>query len=562
MSVDDPAGPGASLGNLPDADTEQRRGPRPVAHGSSVQTVFNDLDLDLAFTADGVDSDRDTSIYDAFLAYWREAVGDRDFEPYPVATLDPDRVEWLPPARDGREYVLELTSSRWKAGTGTGDDYRPYYDYHLRLRELDDDGETHKPPLACHLEIMPQYADLNYKDGNPLETPYGEGTRVVTWTTWAESGEEVETRTLDVLEAVLGADRDRLRLARNDDSRRIAKAEAHVRFSIDKKGAVVETLEQTKQLIAYGGETELESYQKRQQEGYLEARVDADRWHLLGFPETPYDMELKVYQAKQWAEKNRDEYAHHPKLEASFAGVRGNGALPHVDEWDDTLQTLREVVSTHLDWAAVGREDLVEDDYFDGPRVDEYQYAFPTNRREQLRLRYENVATDLYREATKANTRAVYDILRVLAEERGATYDTLEARTGLARSSVRRHVRRLDDRGVVDRVGNPVLVVFPNLEVLDEASEILRQVFAGDSIDDMNERAEERRERRERGDYDRTPDPAPDDRDDDASSSRADWRYFRDVPIEPHQLANALERDYLDDDEVRVRVDRWEWLTG
>jgi len=548
-------------GSLPDPELERRVAAKPAAHGSSVVNLFNDLDVDLDLDVTGTDAE--STAYDAMLNYWRDHVGDRDQEPHVAAELDADDYEWLPPARADRDWCLLLTSSRWKAGTGTGDDYSAFYEYHLKLREVDDDGEDYKPPLALHIEIMPNFADMVYKNGNALETPYGEGTRCICWTTWADSPDDIERRLLDALGATIGADRQALVDARNSESRRIAKAEAHHRIDIGWKRQVIETLEQSKQLIAYGGGSELEMHQQRQQEGFLAAVLDADRWHMLGFPHTEYDIELKVYQAPHWADKDPSEYAHHPKLEASFSGVNGNGSLPHVDEWDQVMQTLRQVVSSHLEWSGVDRSKLIADDYQPGPAAEEYDYKLPTSRREQLSARYEALATDIYREALKSNTDAVYDILRTVAVESGATYDVLEDRTGLARSTIRYHVKRLQETGVVDRIGSPVLVVFPSLEVLDDAAEILRKIYPEETVDDITDRAEERRDRRDQLDDD----PA-DDADDDETPGGQEtpddesntWEYFGDLSLTPDQLAKALNSEYVDHDHVRIRTDAYDWF--
>ena len=553
MSIDMPSTPDATIGTLPDPRLEDRLAPEPAAHGAAVQAVFNDTDRDLA-------------LYSAVHQLWYEVVGDRDQEPGIVAEIDHDDLPWLEAPTPGREWVVELTSSRWKAGTGTGDDYSAYYKYDLTLRERDEDGDLHKTGQACSLRVIPQFSDLNYKDGSSLTLQYGEGSLVRCSTTWADTADEVEGRMLDVLELVLDVDRGRLLEDRDDDSRRLTKAEAHHRFDIGWKRQVVETIDQTRELIAYGGMSEIEAHQLRQREGYLEALLDADRWHLLGFPRTNYDIELKCYQAAGWTEIPREDPAHHPKLEASFAGTDGDAALPHVDDWDEVMQTLREVVSSHFEWAGVGREELIADDYQPGPASPEYRYTHPSGRREQLRERYEAVGTEIHREALKANTQAVYDILRVVATESGASYDTLEERTGLARSTIRYHVSRLAEIGVCEKVSNPVLVVFPSLAVLDEAEEILRRIYPDDQVDDMMERAEERRERREERDDPSSVDDQEesDDQENDAGDGdrgrNSEWAYFEDLSLEPHQLANALDREYLDGDEVRVRTDRRDWV--
>ncbi|EMA59918.1 winged helix-turn-helix domain-containing protein [Halorubrum kocurii] len=558
MSIDMPSTPDATIGTLPDPRLEDRVGPEPAAHGAGVQAVFND-------------ESRDLPVYSAVHQLWYDVVGDRENEPGIAAVVDVDDLPWLEAPTPGREWVVKLSSSRWKAGTGTGDDYSAYYKYDLTFRERDEDGDLYKTGQACSLRVLPQFADLNYQDGSDLTLQYGEGSLVKCQTTWADSTEEVEGRMIDVLELVLDVDRGRLLADRDADSRRLTKVEAHHRFDIGWKRQVVETIDQTRELIAYGGMSEIDAHQKRQREGYLESLLDADRWHLLGYPRTSYDIELKCYQAAGWTEIPREDPAHHPKLEASFAGTDGDAALPHVDEWNEVLQTLREIVSSHLEWSGVGREELIADDYQPGPASPEYQYTHPGGRREQLRERYEAVGTEIHREALKANTQAVYDILRVVATESGASYDTLEERTGLARSTIRYHVSRLQETGVVEKVSNPVLVVFPSLAVLDEAEEILRRVYPDDQVDDMMDRAEERRERREArddpssvgGDQEETDDvdgAGDDDRAD--KDDRNTWRYFSETILEPHQLSNALEKGYLEPDHVRVRVDPYEWIDG
>ncbi|MCU4743388.1 winged helix-turn-helix domain-containing protein [Natronoglomus mannanivorans] len=527
-------------------DSESDTFPKPRAHGAAVMNHLADVQDPHADRS----ADRGT-LYDQSLSYWRESVGDRDLEPH-VAVEDFD-AEWLPSG----DYALVLTSSRWKAGTGRGDDYRAYYEQHLKLREWgpeDDDGERplRKPPLALHIEIMPQFRDMVYKSGDSLECPYGEGTRLLAWTTWAEDPFEIERRLYDALRAVYGAGTVDLD-DRVDDARRIPKAEAHIRFHIDKKNPLVETLDQSKQLIDWGGHSEIEAHQQRQKEGWLEALVESNRWHLLGFDPKRYSTEVKIYQANQWHKKPRGDPFHHPKLEASYAGV-DRGELPHVSEWDDVLDHLRSVVATHARWAGIGRSDLIADDFFDGPTSPPWEFERPTGRREMLRQRYEDLATDIYREALKESTTAVYDILRVIAEHDGATYDALEERTGLARSTIRYHVRRLAETGVVSREGNPVMVFFISRVVLERAREIVREVYPDDTPEQQNERLEERRERRE------SESDQSDDTDEESSESADEtetigFEYLERLSASVHDVAFLIDRDQLDDRDVRVRVD-------
>ena len=539
--------------------------PEPVEHGAAVQNVLNDL---APSREDERPGDRGT-LYDHAVTYWRDHVADHEHEPHLVE--DDFSAEWLPEGR----FALLLTSSRWKAGVKRSNGYRPFYEQHLKLREVvgeavDEDDATRnqevvdgllleKPPLALHVEVMPQYRDLVYKDGTTLECPYGEGTRLVAWTTWAESGQEVEERAYDALRAAYGSDAVR-ESDRNYDSRRVAKAEAHIRFALEKKNAVVETVEQSKNLIEWGGNAEIEAAQRRLQEGWLEARISCDRWDLLGF-DAPgnFNTELKVYQAGRWHKKPPSDPFRHPKLEASFDGVEA-GALPHIDEWETVLDYLKGVVATHSEWAGVGRADLVEDDFFAGPSAPRWGYLKPDGRRGMLQERYKNRATAVYREALKESTTAVYDLLRVIQREGGATYDHLVQETGLARSTVRYHVARLAQEGVLKRLGNPVLVVFVSRDLLDRAADVLQEVRPGDSPEDLEERADERRQRREENsDSDEHDDADGSDADDDGGAS---WAYLRDAPIGADGLLQRLYDERLGEDDVRVRVDALDGVPG
>lgn len=462
--------------------------PEPISHGVGVVETVDDLAFPDAPTG------QKGSLYDQALTYWRDNVGDPDREPHIAAwDFDPD---WLP---DERNFALRLTSSRWKAGQGEGDDYSAYYKYHLTLREVYRDGsggaELSKPPIALHIMIMPQYPGMVYKDGNPLELNYGSGTRIQIQTTFADSGVEIERRAHSAIVEAFGSDAFRLQNL-VEDSRRLMKLEAHSRFHRDAKNRVIDTIEDTKKLIAWGGNSQIEATQERQRAGWINCKLTSDRWDLLGFDDRAFSTELKVYEVEDAHQRDESDWMAHPKIEASFDGV-DRGALPHVSDFDDILQHLRTVVATHCHWADVGREDMISDPKFAGPDAPVWRYERPTGRRELLFQRYQDRATDVYREALKDATAAPYDILFTIASHKGANYDFLEERTGLARSTIRYHVGRLCEQGVLARSGNPVRVFFISQELLEEASKILDGVRADEDHRDMEQRAEKRRERRE-----------------------------------------------------------------
>jgi DNA-binding MarR family transcriptional regulator len=523
--------------------------PKPRAHGGAVTEVFADLAPSKRNAPRG---EKDT-LYDAALHLWVDEIGDPDLEPYPVVDgFDP---EWLPEPTG--EWVVLQSSSRWKAGTGTGSDYSAYHEQHLKIRdriETTNGVEYQKPPVAMHVEIMPQYPGMVYKSGDELALPHGEGSRMLAWTTWAESASEIERRAYDVLRAAYGPDVLDIERDRVEDSRRVPKAEAHLRFDVEKKGAVVETVNDSKDLIDYGGVAEIEARSRRQREGWLECIVESDRWDSLGFAEKPFSTEVKVYQHSNWDSFSEDDPLHHPKLEASFAGV-DRGPLPHVSEFDDVLDHLRRIVATHSLWAGVERGNLVADDYFDGPAATPWSFERPTGRREMLRQRYEDVATTVFMEAASKLTTAVHDVLSVVVQENGATYDQLVEKTGLARSTVRYHVARLAEKSVLKRVGNPVVVCFESWNLRDRAREKIREARPDRTREDIADDAEQRRQRRN-GDED-AEEVEPDDLEgsDDVDDGRIGFRYLAGLDVDLESIRDEYHDGRLDGEDIRIRVD-------
>jgi hypothetical protein len=182
-------------------------------------------------------------------------------------------------------------------------------------------------------------------------------------------------------------------------------------------------------------------------------------------------------------------------------------------------------------------------------------------------------------------SRARWDILWTIAQFEGATYDQLVDVTGLSRDYVREIVRELDEADVLERLTWPRVIVYHNEELRVNAIEALQDVHPDEGITNIKDRAVERRETREQqrreaaerdaGD-DATDEPG-DTTDGDSGDSSAetsdehddrpdglrdgDWRTFDALDVlSPEELRNALERDYIDEPDVAVRVDRYDWL--
>ena len=534
--------PDLSAGN----GTTRKSLPTPVSHGAGVSITLDD----------------DVAIYNAFRDLWRE----RDLTPGDrIALVDDFDIDGL----DG-DLVLRWTSSGWKAGMDKGHGWKQWYKHQLQLRRVvrdpvTDEIEYQKPPIALTITIEPQVEGLTYDDGNNLHLPFGEGTRLKIQTTYCERGSQIVSRAIRALQSAIG---DRVKIDAADikrDSARIWKAEAHIRFDIGRKHAAVRTLQKTGQLIDVGGQSELEEHRRRQREGWLEALVESDRFDHLGFDDVDYSELLKIYQTKDWADRPSTDPLHHPKLEAALNGTKGCKA-PHLSQLDDVLSRLRTLVCAHAEWAGITEKDFIADDYFDPSRQPSFEWEHPEGRRDDLAAYYNRFEAVIQQEALQKQTLAVYDLLMVVAEYHGVTYDELEAVVGLSRSTLQYHVSRLKEVGLLTTIGNPCIVAFDAEYLYETADEVLDELATAHFSEETlarrrlarEDRARSRKERREKNSTDHDEDDeitrhCPEERGGD-NDGRARFVYLNEWHGTPQMLMSELGDGDRTEQDVRVRL--------
>lgn len=548
------------------ASTTKVRRTASITHGCGVSVVVDD----------------DLAVYNNTIDVWRDVIGEAGGEA--LVEADPD---FLP---DG-DYVWRFQSSGWTAGAENGSgEWKQWYEYKisLRRRETDENGDEvlKKPPTSCNIDIQPQDESLTYEDGSDYPLPFGEGTRLRIRTSYVErSGQAIDrlfTCLSDAIDA-LGGDPDLVDVGdMKPDSARIFKLETYLRFDQEEKHAVKRCLDKSENLIDVGGGAEVQTWKEREKEGWLEARLGSDRWERLGFEPLMLEVvedgeetekratrELKVYQTADWHERGEDDPLAHPKIEASL----GKGANPHLSKWDEALDSLRELVLSHLEWSGVDDGALVADDYFKPSTQPTVEVAHPEGRREDLRRYYSRFEALIWTEALKYQTDAVYDILAVIAENYGATYDMLEAATGFSRSNLQYHVGRLKEVGLVTTIDNPCIVCFDADYLYETVLELIETKIAPHFDEETlsarrlgrEERAREREEARENGeangchsssdrdDDDDDQEERVDDQEDD--DDRAEFVYLSEWEGSLLDLEHELESpDHpRDEDDVRVR---------
>ena len=558
--------------------------PDPITHGVGVDFVLNDLE-----GGDHYD-DVDDSTYRRILAGWREKVDDPGNEPF-VLVENAHRLFDF--ANDDYPAHLCLKSKGWKLGTGPGLEGQRY-EYSLQLIRYDPENDELKPkkplPVNFQVWVRPQEDGLVQKSGDDVDYPFGTGTKFHAQTTYAEPAEAVN-RTMLVATVALKAlgqerpDWDEM----NRESMKLWKAEVHHRIDRELMSSACETLAEARRLIDFGGGAEMEQHSKRQEAGRVREMVRADRWDLLGFVQPDgLDLSVKCYRSSNW-QAYRDETYKNPKIEAYLGGTSNDQALPHIREWTALRGVLRQLATGVTVRSGVAMADLVQDDYYAGWERDLVDVPIPMGWRTKLQEANDERERKILRTTMSSLSRARWDVLWTIAQYEGATYDQLVDVTGLSRDYVREIVRELDEADVLERLTWPRVIVYHNEELRVNAIEALQDVHPDEGITNIKDRAEQRREdreqqRREAAERDAGDDAADEsggasdgesdassgstsDQDDDVDDGRpdglrdGDWRTFDALDVlSPEELRNALERDYIDEPDVAVRVDRYDWL--
>lgn len=449
----------------------------------------------------------DGSAYQHARAAWYAHENDRvtDYAGREYAVLT--RSYSYPHEDEPDEYAVTLHSSPWKAGTGTGDDYSPYYKYTLTVQPLDEDGSIQwerTPPRSLSVTLEPQYGNLVYKDGNDLRLPHGEGTLVRVQTTWVEESEELLERSAHLLGHTLNYGLRQPSLV--EDSTGFGKAEVHHRITEEMGSELAHTIRQSAELLA-GHDADVETRGVHEDSRWLKAKIRTEGWEKLGFPRLDAPILLKLYYPDnpEAVEYPMDQ----PKVEVALdgketvldeSGQTTERLLPW-ERWDEVMTILDEILLSHLQWADVTAADLVADDYSDGAQNPRTRFQHPEGRRQWLRNHYENLVPALYREATRTRTDLVLDILDVVRRRGSCTYEDLVTATGAAKRTVREHVRRLAEEtggegpGILARErGAKTLVAYSSRYLEELGADALDSVQADreELTEDREERADER----------------------------------------------------------------------
>lgn len=549
--------------------------PDPIDHGMGTMVVLEDLQRD----EEGSVTD---SCYRRLWEAWRERVEDPSNEPHVVLEDVHERWDWL---HDEYPAHLVLKSKKWMVGTGTTEDNESTtgtrYEYSLQVQRYDSDVEADDPgdaldgdlraPVSCQIWIQPQNHDLVYKSGDAMTTPYGEGTKLKTQTTYASAEESIQ-RTMQVASAALealGKRRPDMTTV-NRDSWKLWKGEVHHRHDEELMSAVVQKIRSAKTLIEHGGDGDVDGSGQYRQGKHIKERVVTDTWDRIGFAgyaaRDGYQLGLKVYRVDG---NPQDSRLRHPKLEAFFAGTDNDTELPHVEEWTAIRATLRQMASAMAIRSGVSTSNLRPDDYYQPSERELIDTIVPKGWREAMREANEERERRILKTTYESLSLAKWDVLWTVAVLEGATYDQLQEYTGYSYDYVREVVEDLQEQNILLRKTYPRVIVYHNEELRVNAIERLQEVQPDRGVPEIKDDAEERRERRREQQQNNGPDgsePSEEDSEEPSSQTESDssdeatWRLFREVLLNGDELGTALEVGAISEKHVRIRTDPYPML--
>jgi DNA-binding MarR family transcriptional regulator len=491
-------------GELDDKSTQTFA--QPITHGSGI-TIHHDQ----------------LSVYDQLRELWWDLIGEAG-ETAEITSYTPQFAD--------EPYHFQFRSKRWKAGTGEDDEYTPFHEYLIYARRETPDG-LKTPPQRLKLQIQPQRDGMNYPDGNTIKLPHGEGTRIEIETTYAQRPGEVIRRAQRLLSEIL-PDYEPSEL--DWETGRIKKLESHLRYDRQLMESLVSCLIRTERLISWMGRSDLSGDHERRRPGWDLWRFSSTVWHKLGFQKLgDYTIGLKTYSAPNWENFPKNHHAHHPKIEAFYAGRKWDETAPHLDDWDGLIDLLRHIVAMHAhDWTGIERDDLIADPFFDGSDAPSYEYESLDGRREDLRAMQEDTKTEIMKQVLESRSDVPYTLMGMLLDNPlGVPFKTLREELGVSQRTIRTHTARLEEAGIADRIGNPGELRFKSATILEVAREAFDELEPDATASDLREHRESREK----------------------SGQHRQWGYLPESDMTRQQFAHAVLRGDLSDDEVRVALD-------
>jgi DNA-binding Lrp family transcriptional regulator len=302
-------------------------------------------------------------------------------------------------------------------------------------------------------------------------------------------------------------------------------------------------------------------------------RVQSSDFQLLGFQsEVSFthhgrhfglglnDCAVKTYEHKGSKAVGAESPLAHPKTESVLLGYFPAPAF------DSLVEVSTTILHAFLAWAGVESQDLIEDEFYSPKDRPPVTTPVPTEYVEGLMSYYESesLRNTLIGELFHRKTMSKFDIVATLLfwsnhtkhGSTGITYRALSEKTGLAQETLRKHVRELENLGVVKRIRGGRTFI----SVSRVTRDILRKLVLpsaqtiGDVLSKVKKRASIRRAHREGSSSDEVADSTSDDAvSDQIRVAGENWQYLVQTEYSPEDIVEMIRAGRLSPDDILVR---------
>ena len=480
----------------------------------------------------------------------------------------------------GRTVEVGLFASDSQYGFADEATYQPASKLHISCYADTEEAKKANTPAKVSVVLETRASGLRYSDGNQFTWPGGwdgethiEGTFVQIQSSYGEDVWTVWCRAYELLNSFVETDwLASLYSQTVFETLRVGSLETHHRHHRDTLMAVNEVIGQAGSLFVYDGDDCSETVLYERGHSLLH-RVQSSDFQLLGFQsEVRFthdgrrfgvdlnDCAVKTYEHKGAKAVGADSPLAHPKTESVLLGWFPAPAF------DALLEVSTTILHAFLAWGGVEREDLIEDEFYvpkDRPLV---TTPVPTEYVEGLMSYYESesLRNTLIGELFHRRTMSKFDIVTSLLfwsrhskhGSTGVTYQALSEKTGLAQETLRKHVRDLENLGVVKRVrsGRTFIAISRASRDLLKKLVLPSAQTVGDVLSKVKERATIRRAKREGSNKSEGLDSTTEDAGlDQLQEVEENWQYLAQTEYSPEEIIALIRAGRLSPKDILIR---------
>lgn len=416
-----------------------------------------------------------------------------------------------------------LFASNSQCGYLTGAGYNSSQKLHIGCYSSIESGRKTTHPVRVSVVLERRSSELVYPDGNAFTWAKGwdgsthiAGTRLRIVSTYAANPELIWRRAFELLGALVDSHQLAELYAKTEyTTLRVGGVETYHRHHNKTLLGVSDTIHQTAGLLVWSEEDCKEHLSLERGERLLH-RLQSPHFGLLGFDMTIQfehkgarytddisDAVVKVYEHLEASRLPSGHSLTHPKSE-----VKIHGWYP-APAFETVVRRATTILHAYLAWGGVEASDLVTDDHYTPDDHELVTTPLPTEYLTRLDRYYrsDQIRDTAIGHLFHRQTMAPHDIIATLLFRSSSSrygssslpYDALVEHTGLAKETVRRHVRKLEELNLVKRVRSHKMYV----ALCKESRNVLRELVlpakrtVGKVMDEVRNRALARHERRD-----------------------------------------------------------------